>query len=47
MITTTDTETFMALMKTLIEAGWKIIKYEDLDGGVTLTIVPKPEKKDE
>jgi len=43
----TNTETFLALMKTLIEAGWKVIKYEDLDGGVTLTLVPKQEKKDE
>ena len=47
MITTTDTETFMALMKTLIEAGWKIIEYKDHGEGVSLTIVHEERKKDE
>jgi len=38
---------FLELVKVLEEAGWKVIKYEDLDGGVTLTLIPCTGKKEE
>jgi hypothetical protein len=40
-----DSDTFLALAKTLTEAGWEIVKFENLGGGVTLTIAPIEEKK--
>jgi len=41
-----EANTYLAIGKTLAAAGWKIIKYEDLGGGVNLTIIPVPEKKE-
>ncbi len=29
------------LAKVLLSAGWKIVKFENLDGAVTLTILPQ------
>jgi hypothetical protein len=40
-----DFDIFMELAKTLAAAGWVIVKFENLGGGVTLTIV-KPEKEE-
>jgi hypothetical protein len=38
-------DAFLSLAGTLSEAGWEIMKFENLGGGVELTIVPLPEKK--
>jgi hypothetical protein len=43
-MSTSDFDTFLTLAETLAEAGWEIIKFENLGGGVTLTIVPKTQK---
>jgi hypothetical protein len=34
-------DTFLTLAETLKTGGWAIVKFEDLGGGVTLTIVPQ------
>jgi len=36
-----ETCTFLSIGKTLTAVGWKIIKFEDFGGGVTLTIIPQ------
>ena len=41
-----EANTYLDIGKTLAAAGWKIIKYEDLGGGVTLTIIPVPKKEE-
>jgi len=40
-----DPDTFMALMKALVGAGWQVIEYKDHREGLTLTIV-RQEKKE-
>jgi hypothetical protein len=40
-MSTADFDTFLALAKILKEAGWTIVKFEDIGGGVTLTIAPQ------
>jgi hypothetical protein len=44
-VSTDDFDTFMALAEALKAAGWAIQKFENLGGGVTLTIVPLKEKQ--
>jgi hypothetical protein len=39
-----DFDTFLTLGETLSEAGWEIVKFENLGGSVTLTIIPKQQK---
>ena len=41
-----DFDTFLALAEALKAAGWVIQKFENLGDGVTLTIVPIPEKRE-
>jgi hypothetical protein len=41
---TDDFDAFLTVAETLRREGWVIVKFEDLGGGITLTIVPeKPE----
>jgi hypothetical protein len=42
-----DFDTFLFLGEALKAAGWGIMKFENLGGGVELTIVPIPEKEAE
>jgi hypothetical protein len=44
-MSTSNSDTFLTLAATLSEAGWEIVKFENLGGGVALTIVPIEEKK--
>ena len=39
-----DFDAFLVLAETLSEAGWAIVKFENLGGGVALTIVPQNRK---
>jgi hypothetical protein len=39
-----DFDTFLTLARVLKEAGWAIVKFENLGGGVTLTIVPQKQE---
>jgi hypothetical protein len=39
-----DFDIFMELAKTLAAAGWVIVKFENLGGGATLTIVPQKQE---
>jgi hypothetical protein len=39
-----STPILLTLVGSLTEAGWEIVKFEDLGGGVTLTIVPKKQE---
>jgi len=41
-----EANTYLDIGKILAAAGWKIIKYEDLGGGVDLTIIPVPKKEE-
>jgi hypothetical protein len=36
-----DFDAFLTLAETLAEEGWAIVKFEDLGGGIELTIVPQ------
>ncbi|MDR0475636.1 MAG: hypothetical protein LBH43_18435 [Treponema sp.] len=36
-----ESNTFIALAKTLSGAGWRIVEFKDHGGGVTVTIVPE------
>jgi hypothetical protein len=40
-----DFDTFLSLAETLKAGGWAIVKFENLGGGITLTIIPASEKK--
>ena len=37
-------DTFLALAETLKADGWETVKFENLGGGVTLTVVPQKQK---
>jgi hypothetical protein len=39
-----DFDTFLDLAKILREEGWVIVKFENIGGPVTLTIIPKKQK---
>jgi hypothetical protein len=41
-----DLDAFLALGEALKAAGWGIMKFENLGGGVELTIVPFSEKEE-
>jgi hypothetical protein len=41
-----DFDTFLALIEALKAAGWAIQKFEHLGGGITLTLVPLPVKRE-
>jgi hypothetical protein len=36
-----DSSTFVALAETLAAAGWEIVEFENLGGGVKLALIPK------
>ncbi len=38
-----NSDAFIALAETLLKAGWRVVKFEDLGGAVMLTITPKTE----
>jgi hypothetical protein len=40
-VSTTNSDTFLALAEILAAGGWAIVKFEDLGSGVTLTLVPR------
>jgi hypothetical protein len=42
-----DFDTFLALAEILQAAGWEIVKFENIGGGVALTIVPKKQETTE
>jgi hypothetical protein len=42
-----DFDAFLTLAETLAESGWAIVKFEDLGGGVELTIVPQKQEAGE
>jgi hypothetical protein len=43
-MSTSGSNTFLSLAETLAEAGWEIVKFENLGGGVTLIIIPQTQK---
>jgi hypothetical protein len=38
-------DTLLALVEALKNAGWEIVQFDGLKGGVELTIIPLPEKE--
>jgi hypothetical protein len=43
-VSASDFDAFLTLAETLKTTGWAIIKFENLGGGVMLTIVPEERK---
>jgi hypothetical protein len=42
-----DFDAFLTLAESLKREGWVIVKFEDLGGGIALTIVPSEQKTPE
>lgn len=42
-----NNDAFILLAETLIKAGWRIHKFEDMGGAIELTIIPDKQDKDE
>jgi hypothetical protein len=45
-MSTSSFDTFLTLAETLTKAGWEIIKFENLGGGVKLTLAPAERKQE-